>query len=104
MPEEGGGGDFDGGGSVRWQVVTIDDDGAKSETLPDGPTLGGRKSKGVDKADGKQFKVVFKVPDDGSAPEFLAQFNVKPNEKNEIVVYLNREVRQKQIRVGWPPA
>src|SRR5688572_14998777 len=100
MPEEGGG-DFDGGGSVRWEVVTVNDDGAKNESLPDGPGKKGRKSKGVDKADGTIFRIVLKVPEDGSAAAFLAQFNVKPDD-GEIVIFLNREPRAKQIRVQWP--
>ena len=102
MPEDPGGG-FDGDGSVRWEVVTSDDDATRYETLPDGPGRRGRKSKGVDKQEGSTFKITLKVPKDGSGPAFLAQFNVKPNEKDEIVLFMNREKRESQIWVHWPP-
>lgn len=100
MPEDIGGG-FDGGGSVRWEVVTSDDDPTKYETKPEGPAKKGRKSKGVDQLDGSQFKIILKVPRDGSAAEFLDQFKVKPNSKNEIVLFVNREKRDEQVRVLW---
>lgn len=100
MPE--GEGVFDGDGSVQWEVKTVDDDGARSESFPDGPGRRGRKSKGLDRIDGTVFRIVLKVPEDGSAAQFLAQFNVQPNASNEIVLLMNRERRSKQIKVQWP--
>lgn len=97
MPEDGEG-NFDGGGSVRWEVNTADDDGDKFETHTDGVK---RDTKGVDKRDGSRFKIVLKVPEDGSAAAFLAQFTVAPVD-GKIEVFLNRERRDKQIRVQWP--
>lgn len=97
MPDGEGG--FDGDGSVRWEVEVIEDDDRKGESRPEGAK--GRRSKGVDKAEGTVFRIVLKVPEDGSAPAFLAQFKVQPV-NGEIVLQLNREKRDKQIKVQWP--
>jgi hypothetical protein len=97
MPDDGEG-NFDGGGSVRWEVNTTDDDGDKFQTHTEGPK---RDTQGVDKQHGSQFKIVMKVPEDGSAAAFLAQFNVAPVD-GRIEVSLNRERRAKQISVQWP--
>jgi len=103
MPE--GQGAFDGGGSVRWEVKSLKDDGTKFSSGPDGTGNVGRKTKGVDKADGKIFQIVLKVPNDASAAAaFLDQFKVGPNNDNEIVLTLNREDRKDQIKVLWPEA
>ena len=100
MPE--GEGAFDGGGSIRWEVKALVDDGTKFSSDPDGSGNRGRKTKGVDKAEGTIFRIILKVPEDGTAPAFLAQFNVAPNARNEIVLTLSRERRKDQIRVVWP--
>jgi hypothetical protein len=106
MPEDIGGG-FDGGGSVRWEVVTSDDDPAKYATQEQhGETKKGRKTNGRDKHDGKQFKIILKVPTDSSrAAEFLQQFaNPVPNDAGEIVLFLDRDKNEKnakQVRVLW---
>ena len=102
MPDDVGG-NFDGGGSVRWEVVTSDDDPTKYETKPTGNGNKGRKTNGVDKLEGGVFKVTLKVPKDGSAQTFLDQFKVQPVD-GEIVLFLNREKRDKQIKVEWPPS
>jgi hypothetical protein len=99
MPE--GEGVFDGGGSVRLEVKNLKDDGTKFSSDPDGNGNAGRKTKGVDKADGEVFQIVLKVPDDGSAPAFQAQFTMPP-ENGEILLHLNRENRNKQIKEQWP--
>ena len=100
MPE--GQGAFDGGGSVRWEVKALKDDGTKFSTGPDGTGNVGRKTKGLDKAGGDVFQIVLKVPNDGSRTTFLNQFKVAPNGDDEIVLTLNREDRKDQIRVLWP--
>ena len=92
-------GSFDGGGSVRWQVVVEEDDGAQSESVPEGA---GRKSKGADKKAKKYFRVLMKAPK--SEPErqqFLDQFAewVK-NDTVDVRLPLSDEV-EKQIRVRW---
>ena len=99
MPE--GQGAFDGGGSVRWEVKNLKDDGNKFSSGPDVEPAS-RKTKGVDKADGDFFQIVLKVPNDGSRTTFLAQFTEGPNDDDEIVLKLNREDRKDQIRVVWP--
>ena len=109
MPDDIGG-VFDGGGSVRWTVVTAEDDGSQSESYFDDNERSRRTNAGVDKRQGRQFVMILKVPEDGSAAKFLAQFKVKPKTVKEsdgtqykvIELYLNRENRQKQIRVEWP--
>ena len=100
MPE--GQGAFDGGGSVRWEVKSLKDDGTKFSTGPDGTGNAGRKTKGLDKAGGDVFQIVLKVPNDGSRTTFLNQFTEGPNGDDEIVLTLNREDRKDQIRVVWP--
>ena len=92
-------GSFDGGGSVRWQVVVEEDDGGQSESVPVGA---GRKSKGVEKKAKKYFRVLMKAPT--SQPErqqFLDQFAewVKADTV-EVRLPLSDEV-EKQIRVKW---
>jgi hypothetical protein len=101
MPEEIGGG-FDGGGSVRWEVVTSDDDGGKYSTQPDPPPKKGRKTKGLDKHDGQQFKIIIKAPRGPARAAFLKQFADPPDKNDEIVLYLDRDKNsEKQIKVLW---
>jgi hypothetical protein len=109
MPEDVEG-SFDGGGSVRWEVIVEEDDDRQGHSVPHGAT--GRKSNGVDKrpGHGKYFRVVMKVPTAaGPRAAFLRQFNV-PEVNGTIEVRLPLERIEKQIRVKWdadgplPPA
>jgi hypothetical protein len=104
MPDEGGG-MFDGGGSVQWEVNTSDDDGTKAETLPHGEGRKGRKNKGADKVHGKYFQVDLLVPEDaGEKQKFLALFTGRPIKTkygDAIRVYLPVERRKGQIDIDW---
>lgn len=98
MPE-GSGGDFDGDGSVRWEVITEEDDDGKGGSEPNPPI--GRKSRGADKKCKTYFRVVMKVPEDPEKRQtFLAQFNV-PATGGEVEVRLPIEKVRKQIKVRW---
>jgi hypothetical protein len=96
----GSGADIDGNGSVRWEVVTGKDDGDKFQTTVVDKK---RTAKGVDDGadDTGLFTIVLKVPEDGSAPEFLRQFT-SPPVGGKITLELNLEKRDKQIHIGWP--
>jgi hypothetical protein len=96
----GSGADIDGNGSVRWEVVTGKDDGDRFQTTVVNKR---RTAKGVDDgADGAgSFTIVLKVPEDGSAPKFLAQFTSPPVD-GKITLELNLERRNQQIHIGWP--
>jgi hypothetical protein len=102
MPDESIG-SFDGGGSVRWEVVTGEDDATKAETLPSGNTKIGRKNVGADKRHGEFFQVDILVPQ-RDPEKFLAQFTGKPIDTQygrAIRLYLPIEKVKNQIIVDW---
>jgi hypothetical protein len=99
----GSGAGFDGDGSVRWEVVTVDDDPRKAETLPYGEMKVGRKNTGADKVHGQYFKIDLLVPQTWRN-EFLAQFTGTPVKKGggEVIeLYLPIEKTRNQIEVHW---
>jgi hypothetical protein len=96
---DGSGGDFDGDGSVRWQVVVEEDDDRKGQSVPDGP--GGRRTSGVEKRCKTYFRVLMKAPaDPHKRRAFLAQFNV-PEDDGVVEVRLPIDKVSKQIQVKW---
>jgi hypothetical protein len=99
----GSGAMIDGDGSVRWEVVTVDDDPRKAETLPYGDDKVGRKNTGADKVHGEYFKIDLIVPK-AWRNEFLAQFTSSPITKNgaEVIeLYLPIAKVRNQIEVHW---
>ena len=108
MPDDIGG-VFDGGGSVRWEVTTSEDDGTivdvkgnrykVVEEYHNGDK--GRRNRGVDKDHAKDFRVIMKVP---TNPEqrrrFLAQFQV-PERDGHIEVRLPIDKVDHQLQVRW---
>jgi hypothetical protein len=102
MPDESIG-TFSGDGSVRWEVVTTDDDSTQAETLPVGTGRIGRKNVGADKKHGEYFQIDILVPQ--KDPEkFLAQFTGRPVKTpygDAIRLYLPVEKVPNQIIVDW---
>ncbi len=99
MPEDIGG-NFDGGGSVRWSVVVEEDDDRKGESKPEGDK--GRKSSGVDKRNKTYFRVVFKAPSNPAQRRtFLDQFASYVVSGDEVEVRLPIADVDKQIKVRW---
>ena len=105
----GSGGDFAGDGSVRWQVVTVDDDsermdrrGRKLKVVEESYNGGkGRKNGGVDKHHDKFFRIILKVPEDaGQRQAFLAQFR-EPERDGHIEVRLPILETPMQVQVRW---
>jgi hypothetical protein len=105
----GSGGDFAGDGSVRWQVVTVDDDGermdvrgSRMKVVEESYNGGkGRKNSGVDKHHHDDFRIILKVPEDArQRAAFLAQFRV-PEKDGHIEVRLPIAKTSKQVQVRW---
>ena len=102
------GGDFDGGGSVRWEIVTYDDDGqgldvrGKKMKVVEEPFGGkGRRNRGADKHHDNDFRIILKVPEDPRQREvFLKQFNV-PVAGGVIEVRLPIARIEQQVMVRW---
>jgi len=102
------GGDFAGGGSVMWEIVTIEDDGEvmdvkgkKRKVVEESYHQKGRRNAGVDKKHDTDFRVILKVPEGRAEREkFLAQFKVE--ERNGFVeVRLPIAKTPKQVQVKW---
>jgi hypothetical protein len=93
-------GSFDGGGSVRWEVVVAEDDDRRGSSVPVEET--GRKSKGVDKRAGTYFRVLLKAPEEEPArQQFLDQFAPwVQGDTVEVRLPLSK-TQAKQIRVKW---
>ena len=90
---------IDGDGSVRWEVVNVEDDDRRSEAMPFGSK--GRRTKGVDRKHGRFFRIDLIVPAVWTG-EFARQFrdgNMKPGET--ISLYLPIEKVDRQIAVHW---
>jgi hypothetical protein len=102
------GGDFSGGGSVRWEVVTADDDGEvldvrgrKMKVVEETYHDKGRRNRGVDRHCGKDFRIRMRVPEDRKEREaFLAQFKV-PERDGYVEVRLPIDKVDKQVQVKW---
>jgi hypothetical protein len=102
------GGDFDGGGSVRWEIVTEDDDGqgmdvrGRNMKVVEEPFGGrGKRNRGADRHHHTDFRVILKVPRDPRQREaFLKQFNV-PEKDGMIEVRLPIAKVDQQIMVRW---
>jgi hypothetical protein len=104
MPEDVGG-NFDGGGSVHWEVITEEDDDSQAASDPHGK--GGRKSRGVDKKNKTYFRVIMRVPENPAQRQaFLRQFNVAESGGTvEVTLPIERRPPNadtpKQITVTW---
>jgi len=107
MPDDVGG-VFDGGGSVRWEVITTDDDGdvldvrgRKLKVVEETYHGKGRRNGGVDKQHHDDFRIILKVPEDRREREaFLAQFRV-PETNGHVVIRLPIAKVLKQVQVKW---
>jgi hypothetical protein len=84
MADEGGG-TFDGGGSVRWKVVSED---------------GTNVDAGVDQNYNANFRLILKVPE-RDKDEFLKQFSRDVIFGNKVKLKMPVENVPKQIRVRW---
>ena len=102
------GGDFDGGGSVRWEVITYEDDGqgmdvkGNKKKVVEEPFGGkGRRNGGCDKHHHDDFRIILKVPKDPKQrAAFLRQFNVQ--EKDGLIeVRLPIARIEQQVMVRW---
>jgi hypothetical protein len=108
MANGGGGGDFSGEGSVRWEIVTTDDDGDKLDVR--GSKLKvveevyhdrGRRNAGVDKHHHDDFRIIMKVPEEPRArAAFLAQFKVQ-EQSGYVEVRLPIAKVPKQVQIRW---
>jgi hypothetical protein len=107
MPDDVGG-TFDGGGSVRWEVVTVDDDGEvmdvrgrKFKVVEETYHDKGRRNSGVDKHHDRDFRIIMKVPEDRKEREaFLAQFKVL-EQSGFVEVRLPIAKATKQVQIKW---
>ena len=107
MPDDVGG-TFDGGGSVRWEVVTVDDDGEvmdvkgrKLKVVEETYRDRGRRNGGVDKRHHRDFRVILRVPEDRKEREvFLAQFRV-PEKDGYVELRLPIAKVPRQVQVKW---
>jgi hypothetical protein len=108
MANGGGGGDFSGDGSVRWEIVTSEDDGerldvkgTKMKVVEEVYHGKGRRNAGVDKHHHDDFRIIMKVPEDArQRAAFLAQFKVQ-EESGYIEVRLPIDKVAKQVQVKW---
>ena len=96
----GSGGSFDGDGSIRWEVTTVEDEISKIEEKGHGQK--GRKCKGADIIHGEFFKLDFIVPEVWT-DKFLEQFAGAPGRKagDVVTIYLPVLKVPKQIELHW---
>ena len=108
MANGGGGGDFSGEGSVRWEIVTSDDDGERLDVKGDKMKVveevyhdKGRRNAGVDKHHHDDFRIIMRVPEDPrQKAAFLAQFRVQ-DQGGFVEVRLPIAKVSKQVQVKW---